>query len=74
MIIDPNLKFSHTMHMKRSKVLIRSGQMIISPCGVIESSKEYKFSCKFDDAQWEKIFQMLKEFFHTSEDVSSVWQ
>ena len=37
-----------------------------------ESSKEYKFSCKFDDAQQEEIFQMLKEFFCTSEDVSSM--
>ena len=46
--------------------------MIISPCGVIKSSKEHEFSCKFDNAQWEKILQMLKEFFHTSEDVSSV--
>ena len=60
--------------MIRSKVLVKSGQMIISPCGVIGSSKEYKFSYKFDDAQWKKIFQILKEFFCISEDVSSVWQ
>ena len=47
--------------------------MIISPYCIIESSKEYEFSYKLDDAQWEKILQMLKEFFRTSEDVSSVW-
>ena len=39
-----------------------------------ESSKEHEFSCKLDDAQWEKIIQILKEFFCTSEDVSSVGQ
>ena len=48
--------------------------MIISSCGVIESNKEHKFSYKFDDAQWEKILQMLKEFFFTFEDVSLVGQ
>ena len=46
--------------------------MIISLYGVIESSKEHEFSCKFNDAQWEKILQILKEFFRTYEDVSSV--
>ena len=33
-----------------------------------ESDKEYEFSCKFDDTQWEEILQMLKEFFCTFED------
>ena len=46
--------------------------MIISPCDIFESSEEHEFSYKFDDAQWEKILQILKEFFRTSEDVSSV--
>ena len=48
--------------------------MIVSSCGVFWKHKEYKFSCKFVDAQWKKIFQILKEFFYTSEDVSSVGQ
>ena len=30
--------------MMQSKALIRSGQIIISPCGVIGGSKEYEFS------------------------------
>ena len=48
--------------------------MIISLCSVIESNEKYEFSYKFVDAQWEEILQMLKEFFRTSEDVSSVRQ
>ena len=50
-----HLKFSHPTYVIRSRTLIRSSQMIISPCGVIESSKEYEFSYKFDNAQWEEI-------------------
>ena len=46
--------------------------MIISLCCVIESSKEHEFSCKFDDAQWEKVLQILKKFFYTSKNISSV--
>ena len=64
--------FSHPTHVMRSKALIRSGHMIKSPCGIFESSEKYEFNYKFDDAQWEKIFQILKEFFHTFEDVSSM--
>ena len=37
-----------------------------------ESSEKHEFSCKFNDTQWEKILQILKEFFHIFEDVSSV--
>ena len=39
-----------------------------------ESSKEHEFNCKFDDAQWKKILQILKEFFCASQDVSLVEQ
>ena len=60
--------------MMQSKKLIKSGQMIVSPYGIFESSEEHEFNCKFDDAQWEKIFQILKEFFYTFEDVFSVGQ
>ena len=50
-----SLIFPRPTYMMRSKAFIRSGQMIVSPYGVFENSEEYKFSYKFDDAQWEKI-------------------
>ena len=43
-------------------------------CYFLRAAKNHEFSCKFDDAQWEKIFQILKEFFCTSENISSVGQ
>ena len=72
--MDPAPEVFTSNTMMRSKVFIRSGQMIISPCGVIESSEEHEFSCKFDDAQWKKILQKLKKFFRTSKDVFSKGQ
>ena len=49
--------------------------MNVSLYDVFESSKEHEFSRKFNDAQWVKILQKLKEFFVcTSEDVPSMGQ
>ena len=50
--------------------------MIVSSCGIffLRAAKNHEFIYKFDDTQWEKILQKLKEFFRISEDISSVGQ